>query len=464
MRHPDPQTVALWRLAVLGPLMSARLEHGDRRRYFVEAAARTQERPDGQRVQLSARTIEAWYYAYRQGGFAALFPRARADRGRSRVIAPEIAEHLLRAKRERPRRSIRRLIRMLERAGLVRGGELRRSTVHRLLAAHGASARPGREPEAERRSFLPEHAGDLWVGDALHGPPAIAPDGRLGTAYLLSQIDGATRYVPHSYFAVAETAVDHETGFQQAIAKHGPPWTYYVDRGPAYIADSLRLICAELGIRLLHTGVQDAEAKGVIERWHRTWREEVGDELPAHPLPLAELNALHWAWLAAEYHARRHTTTGRAPREHWLAEAPFLRPRVPPARLAEVFLHRERRVVRKDGTVRFGGGFLEVRCELVGREVELRFDPRDPTSRPRVFVGDHFVCDTVPLDRIRNTTRHRRRRPSAAAPAAEPSGLDPLALIDAEHYARVRPVGAPPRPPGGSPAPTAPPPQPPEEE
>ena len=301
MKHDAKQAVALWRLGVLGPLTSARLEHGDRRRYCAEAAGRTHEQPDGTRVQLSVRTIEAWYYAYRRGGFHALFPRDRADRGKSRVISAEIAEVLLRVKRERPRRSIPRIIRMLERAGLVRTGELHRSTVHRLLAAQGASARPLRGPAAERRSFLPEHAGDLWVGDALHGPLVLAPDGAVCKAYLLSQIDGATRYVPHSYFAVSESAVDQESGFQQAIAKHGPPRTYYVDRGAAYIAASLRLICAELGIRLLHTGVQDCEAKGVIERWHRTWREEVGDELPAHPLPLAELNAKHWAWLAAEY-------------------------------------------------------------------------------------------------------------------------------------------------------------------
>ena len=109
MKHDEKQSVALWRLGVLGPLASARLDHGDRRRYFEEAAARTHERPDGTRVQLSARTIEAWYHAYRCGGFQALFPRDRGDRGRSRAIGAEIAEHILRAKRERPRRSICRI-------------------------------------------------------------------------------------------------------------------------------------------------------------------------------------------------------------------------------------------------------------------------------------------------------------------------------------------------------------------
>ena len=446
MRHDTKQAIGLWRLGVLGPLTSARLEHGDRRRYFEEAAARTQERPDGTRIHLSARTIEAWYYAYCHGGFHALFPRDREDRGRSRAITPAIAEQMLRVKRERPRRSIRRIIRMLERAGVVRVGVLHRSSVHRVLAAHGVSARPRRDPITERRSFLPEHAGDLWVGDALHGPLVIAPGGAVRKAYLLSQLDSATRFVPHSYFAVSESAVDQEYGFKQAILKHGLPRTYYVDLGAAYIADSLRLICAELGVRLLHTGVQDCEAKGVIERWHRSWREEVGDELPDHPLPLAELNAKHWAWLAAEYHARSHTTTGRIPREHWLAALASLRPVPRHKHLDDVFLHRERRVVRKDGTVRFRGGYLEVRPELVSREVELRFDPRDEAVRPRVFVEDRFVCDTVPLDRVRNASRRRRRLSGEAAPDVDPTGLDPLALIEADHYDRVRPVGVPRRP------------------
>ncbi len=445
MKHDDKEAMALWRLGVLGPLTSARLEHGDRERFFKEAASRVHEQPDGERIKISARTVEAWFHTWRHGGFKALFPQDRADRGQSRAIAPEVAEHILRAKRERPRRSIRRIIRMLERAKIVRLGELHRATVHRLLMAHGISARPLRGPGTERRSFLHEHAGDLWVGDAMHGPIAIAPDGSLRKTYLLSQIDGATRFVPHSYFAFSEGSSYQEYGLKQAILKHGRPRTYYVDLGSAYIARSLVLICANLDVRLLHTGVQDCEAKGVIERWHRTWREEVGDELPDYPIPIIDLNSKHWAWLAAEYHARKHDTTGQVPREHWLAEVPHLRTLPRQTNLDEVFLHRERRFVRKDGTVRFRGRLLEVRPELVGREIELRFEPGDDAGTPRVFVEDRFVCDTVPLDRLRNASRRRRRLQGEKAPDAEPSGFDPLALIEDEHYNRVRPAGTPPR-------------------
>ncbi len=430
--------IALWKLSVLGPLVSARLEHGEQRAWILEIAERLHQRPDGALVKLSPRTIEAWLYAYRRGSLAALARKRRADRGRTRAIGAEVADVILRAKRERPRRSIRRIIGMLERAGVVGPGQLSRSSVHRLLASHGISSRPVRGPAAERRSFMVEHAGDLWMGDAMHGPRVLAPDGQIRKSYLLTQIDAATRYVVHSYFAFGESAIEHEYGLKQAVLKAGLPRTYYVDLGAAYIARSLRVVCAELAIHLVHTAPKDCEAKGAIERWHRTWREEVGDELDKRPVPICELNAVHWAWLGAEYHARRHTTTDRAPREHWLAEAERLRAVGSGINLDEVFLHRAKRKVRKDGTVRWDGRLLEVRPELVGKKVELRYDPSDAEARPRVFVDGTFVCDTVELDRHRNATRHRRRNLGQADPSSEPTGIDPLALIEQEHYERTR--------------------------
>lgn len=431
--------LALWKLSVLGPLVSARLERGDQRAWITEIAERRHRRPDGALVKLSPRTIEAWLYAYRRGGLAALGPQRRADRGRTRAISTELADVIVRAKRERPRRSIRRILAMLERSGAVAPGELSRSSVHRLLAAHGISARPARGPAAERRSFLVEHAGDLWMGDAMHGPRVLGPHGQLRKSYLLTQLDAATRYIVHSYFAVAEGAVEHEYGLKQALLKAGRPRTYYVDLGAAYVARSLRVICGELGIHLLHTAPRDCQAKGAIERWHRRWREEVGDELDQQrPLPLAELNAMHWAWLGAEYHRRKHTTTGRAPQEHWLAEAHELRALPAGIDLDEVFLHRARRKVRNDGTLRWRGQLLEVRAELVGTRVELRYDPSETRARPRVFVDGRFVCDTVVLDRHRNATRRRRRELGRPDPRAEPTGIDPIELIEKQHYERTR--------------------------
>lgn len=430
---------------MLGPLVSARLEHGDVALLCKQAAARLwEEPPDGELVKLSWRTIEGWYYAHRAGGLDALMPSTRKDAGSSRAIRPEVADLLLRAKREKPRRSVRRLIKMLVRAGVVRHRELSRSSVHRLLQQHGISGRPGREGVTkERRAWSAEHAGDLWVGDALHLRKPVVADGRLRKAYLLSQIDSCTRFVPHSYFALSEDAPAQEYGLREAMLKHGWPRGYYVDRGAAYVARSLRAICAELDIHLMHAGAGDGAAKGVIERWHRTFREEVEDELPDTPLTLDELNALYWAWLSREYHRREHDTTKRLPLEHWLAEAHHVRSLPKGKDLAEVFLHRAKRDVRMDGTIKWRGALLEVHWTLAGKKgVELRHDPSDPDARPRVFVDGRFVCDTTPLDRVKNASRPRRTKSSEPDPAVEPSGLDPLRLIADEHYRATRLPGA----------------------
>ena len=72
------QQLALFRIAVLGPLVGARLEHGELVELCREAAARTWELPSGAFIDVSARTIEDWLYAYRREGFAALHRQTRA--------------------------------------------------------------------------------------------------------------------------------------------------------------------------------------------------------------------------------------------------------------------------------------------------------------------------------------------------------------------------------------------------
>src|SRR5690606_22452794 len=139
--------------------------------------------------------------------------------------------------------------------------------------------------------------------------------------------------------------------------------------------------------QLLHTQKQDCEAKGVIERWHRTLREEVLDELDDRVVTLDELNAILWAWLAEEYHLRRHDTTGLVPREHFLDELDHLRRLPKGVDLDEVFLHRKKRKVRKDGTVRFAGRLLEVHPICSVKRWSCASTPTTPTLFPGSSSG-----------------------------------------------------------------------------
>ena len=172
MKDIDP--VALFRLSVLGPLVSRpRLERGELQALLRELAEREYTVPNSRRGRLGEKTIEAWYYAWCKHGIEGLIPKPREDRGVSR-IDPRVQAALLAAKRENPRRSIRQLRQLLEESGQVARGILSRSAIHRLLQREGLSRMAGAAalPE-ERRSFVAESAGDLWYGDVMPGPKAL---------------------------------------------------------------------------------------------------------------------------------------------------------------------------------------------------------------------------------------------------------------------------------------------------
>lgn len=431
----------MWRMSILGTLISARLHHGERTGLLQAAASRVYETLDGRRVRFEWRTLEGWYYAYKRGGLQALEPQRRCDAGTCRAIADETAKYILGLRQEDPRRSVRVLMKAAKRRKLAGADKLAKSSVVRLLRAHGLSQRPRATPEHERRAFTVELPGDLWMGDAMHGPPVLDSSGVLRKkAYMLSQIDVASRFIINSDFHVHEAAEHQEDGFRRAITGHGIPREYYVDGGAAYIARSLATICAELGIHLLHAPKGDGAAKGVIERFHKLWRAEVGIELPRTPLPLGELRERHVAWVTCEYNRRVHGTTGQSPLEHFLSGCDNLRPVPRDICLEDVFLHRESRKVRSDGTVRWGGGFLEVPGEYVGEKVDLRYAPLSPERPVMLYLDGKYVCDAHSLDRLANNKRRRRALPRPE-PAPERTLKGPLDLITEEYRALVAGYG-----------------------
>lgn len=231
----DIHPLALFRYSVLGPLISrADLQRGELKATLQQLAARHYDIPGSRNTRLSEKTIEGWFYQWRRGGIEALEPKARSDRGQSK-IAPEVQAAILAAKRENPRRSIRGIRRLLEQRGTVAKDALSRSAIHRLLKAHGLSRMSGSASEPEEyRAYVAEHAGDIWYGDVMHGP-SVPMAGRMRKAYLVSLMDDASRLVTHSAFCPGETALDIEAVLKQAVLKRGLPKKLVIDNGPAAV-------------------------------------------------------------------------------------------------------------------------------------------------------------------------------------------------------------------------------------
>src|SRR5207253_7816828 len=125
------EKIALFRYGLIAPLVLETLPRGELTRRAEEIAARSYDIPYSQRSSLSVDTLLDWALRYRRGGFAALAPQPRRDRGQSRALTPQLAELIERLKRENPHRTGTTLLRELAVVSTV--GSVSPSTLYRFL-------------------------------------------------------------------------------------------------------------------------------------------------------------------------------------------------------------------------------------------------------------------------------------------------------------------------------------------
>src|SRR5207237_9547490 len=85
------EKIALFRYGLIAPLILETLPRGELTRRAEEIAARSYDIPYSQRSSLSVDTLLDWSLRYSRGGFAALAPQPRRDRGHSSAINPQLA-------------------------------------------------------------------------------------------------------------------------------------------------------------------------------------------------------------------------------------------------------------------------------------------------------------------------------------------------------------------------------------
>lgn len=421
------QALALFRYGLIAeflqdppgtPGLYARLRRKADAEYVIPGSTRTRVAPE---------TLRHWIRDYRRGGFDALLPKGRADRGRSRAISAPIAEALLALKEEQPALSVAALVDALEARGAF-ADELppARSTVHRLLARAGLMDRRPEQatPPADRRRFAFEHPGQLWMSDVMHGPTVAIPDTQTRRkTYLIAFIDDATRVIPYCAFALSENTRAFLPVFKQALLRRGLPERLYVDNGANYRSQHLALVCARLGVALIHARPYQPQSKGKIERWFRTVRSQLLPTLgPADTASLEAINRRLWAWVEAEYHHSPHRgLDGMTPLDRWAASTKPPRPPAPGAGFEALFLSEIKRRVQRDRTVSVNGTLFEVDAALVGENVTLRFDPAAPASRDiEVWHEGKFVERARALDAYANCFV-RRQRPTQSLETTTPA-------------------------------------------
>lgn len=377
---------------------------------MVQAVQQAAQQPwDGR--YFAAATIEDWYYDYRRGKFAALQDQPRSDRGKHKVVDPAGVEALLKLRREHPQLTVKALIAELVRQGVLQSGTFSHSTIQRRLAEAGLdrqSMQAGSGLVAgPTKAFEVPLPNLLWMADCMYGPTLQSGGESAQRTYLFALLDDCSRLCVHGQFYEHERLEHFLDTLRRSLQTRGLPDKLYTDNGAAFRSQHLGIVCANLGIRLLHAKPYHAWSKGKIERFFSTVQTQFLPTLVFTPVhSMEELNRRFWQWLETEYHQREHTALGgESPAQRFARLGTSLRLLAADAPLDRLFFMRVNRRVRKDATFSLGADLWEVASHLRGQIITARFDPLSLT-RMEVWLGERFIGLGVRCDKHRNARIH----------------------------------------------------------
>lgn len=341
---------------------------------------------DGQPRQFTWRTIQTWWYYYRRYGITE--SPERSDKGVVRKVAPE---HLLEAIEQvlpsfhGKRYNITEVYRACIEKGLLRRDQIAPNTFRRHVKRFDLLKPAGQSTPKARLAFAKAHANDMWQADTLHGP-YIRIDGKPVKTFLICFIDDASRVIPHGAFYPNDSTPLLIHCFQTAIYKRGVPKAMYVDNGSNYSSAELATICTRLGTVLIHTPVRDGAAKGKIERFFRTVREQFLVRNLSAITSFCELNREFIRWVEDTYHTREHATLGMKPIDRFGLDLSRIRYLATSEYNAELFMVEDTRKVRADNTFLFNNVRYEAPRDLRGLTITLRHDRHRPAvPQPIVY-------------------------------------------------------------------------------
>ncbi len=358
---------------------------------------------DGQARRFTWRTIQTWYSRYKKHGVTVMENKLRSDKGKVRKVVLEdvlAAIESVRPKVHGKTPTLALLYRLCIENGSLTRRQIAPNTFRRLVN-HYELFKPASDcVNKMRMAFAKAHANEMWQGDTLYGP-YVRIEGTPVQTRLIAFVDDASRVCCHGQFFAAENVDTLIEALRAAFYKRGVPRSLYVDNGSIYCSKEIIQICARVGCLLHHTPVRDGAAKGKVERFFRTVR----DQFLARDLDLSSLEHLnrqftHWAEEA--YNAQTHSVLGMSPLDRFALDRSRVRYLPPNEANDEMFFVEEERHVRADNTFSFKSLRFEAPRHLPDRTIQVRFQRFRPTQRVIVYYKGERMGEARSLNPIAN--------------------------------------------------------------
>jgi len=365
--------------------------------------------PSGELKRYTFGTIESWYYLYKQKGIDALRLVTRKDKGSFKAIDPTICKSIDDILIAHPKIKTTVLIKRLRDQKIIMGKHPSESSIYRYIrfAKGGLSI-----PSQERLAFEAPYAGSLWQTDIMYGPYLLKKNSRdkwcKKQTYLIGIIDDHSRILCHGEFFFEQDLLAYLSCLKTALQKRGIPERLYCDNGQVFLSSQIKRIMAKLGTNIIHARPRDAAAKGKIERFFRTVRDNFLEELLTFNIPktLEELNNEFYKWSEDNYNHKKHSSIGMKPVEKWLLSSHKIKTLSVDLE-DEIFYFTTTRKVKKDGTFSLNNMFFETSYQLAKQKVSIHYDPFMPERVNVSLDGKNYGKATL-LNRTFNSNKPRK--------------------------------------------------------
>lgn len=412
MNEKEREQVALFRYGLIAPLFNGQVNPKE---YLQELEAKVHSIPYYGERKIAIKTIQEWLLHYRRNGFEALKPKRRGDRGNTRRLSPDDQDQILEIRKKNLHMPVSVFYEQLIKRGEIQKNQISYSTIIRLLKKHNLV---GKQILAipERKRFSHEKVNVLWQGDLSHGP-YVPINGKKKKTFLIAYIEDCSRLVPYAQFFSSEKFDGLRVVTKEALIRRGKPSIIYTDNGKIYRSETLQYACAQLGITLSHTAPFDPRSKGKIERLFKTVQTRFYPLLQAEPAQsLEELNERFWRWLEEDYHRRVHASLeGKTPHEVFHSQLSDIKFLEDPSMLETIFLKREQRKVKPDGTISLDKRLYEVPSNFIGQSVDVRLDDKGVY----IFENDTKVAEATLVSMKDNAHAKRVRSPFSLSSSAK---------------------------------------------
>jgi transposase InsO family protein len=402
------------KMRVLGAVDT--VEGRTRHERILNVAAMTFLDEEGHLRQFTWRTIQTWFYRYKNHGITGMTNRPRKDKGQARKVTPEELLEALNAAKPHfhsQRTNRRALYRFCIEQGLLPAGSIAQTTFYRLIREYDLLAPLDQDDNKKRLAFSMKYANQLWQADTMFGPYVDTgmSSGSRKQAKLIAFIDDASRVLCHGEFFFEENVDTLVQAIRAAFYKRGVPEQLLVDNGSIYCCQEITLICARVGCILRHTAVRDAAAKGKIERFFR----RVRDQFLVRKLDLSSLEALNRQfthWVENDYNATAHDAIGMKPIDRFGIDLTRVRFLAPSEHNDELFYAEATRKVKKDNTFSFRNRRYETPVDLRDKEIQLRHERhRHDTAAVIIYHKGQRMGVARLLDAVANGLLRRKEQP-----------------------------------------------------